>query len=294
MKKTVFIVVLMSLLCAVWNTSVFAVHGQKRAAKKAILLVTFGTSIPKAQKAFEFVDKEVRERFKGVEVRWAYTSKIIRRKLAKQGKVLDSPVVALAKLMEDGYTHVAVLSLHTIPGEEFHDLYVNAHLFTQMEEGFERLLVARPLLGSHKDMVRVVEAMMKHFPKERKKGEAVVLMGHGSAHHPADAAYMAMNYMFWEADPLVFVGTVEGKPTIDDILPKLKRAGVKKAYLIPFMSVAGDHAINDMAGDDPESWKSLLEKNGIKVVPILKGMAEYPEIVDIWVDHLERAFFHFK
>jgi sirohydrochlorin cobaltochelatase len=69
-----------------------------------------------------------------------YTSTIVRTKLAKEGKILDSPETTLAKLMDEGYTHVAIPSLHTIPGEEFHNLYQNAHLFTQMAGGFEKLL----------------------------------------------------------------------------------------------------------------------------------------------------------
>ncbi len=294
MKKLAIVILSALVLCLGWVGQGHSGHGEKRQVKKAILLVAFGTSIPRAQKAFDHIDKAVKETFPRVEVRWAFTSKIIRKKLAKQGKLLDSPVVALSRLMEEGYTHVAVLSLHTIAGEEFHDLYVNAHKFVEMEEGFERLLVARPLLSSHTDLVRVAKAMIKHFPKDRTKRDAVVLMGHGSAHHPADFTYMAMNYVFWEMDPLVFVGTVEGRPTIEQILSKLKTAKVKKAFLVPLMSVAGDHAINDMAGPEPDSWKSVIENVGIKAIPILKGTAEYPEVVDIWVDHLKRAFSHFN
>jgi len=97
--------------------------GRNRLSKKAILLVAFGTSDPEAARAFELVEKRARERFPDVEMRWAYTSKMIRTKLSKQGKRLDSPETAFAMLMDEGYTHVAVLSLHTIPGEEFHELY---------------------------------------------------------------------------------------------------------------------------------------------------------------------------
>ena len=127
-----------------------AKHGEKPSIKKAILLVAFGTSDPEAARAFELVEKRARERFPDVEMRWAYTSKMIRTKLSKQGKRLDSPETAFAMLMDEGYTHVAVLSLHTIPGEEFHELYQNARLFSQMAGGFQRVLMARPLLSSSK------------------------------------------------------------------------------------------------------------------------------------------------
>ena len=113
-------------------------HGEKRPVQKAILLVAFGTSDPEAQKTFGRIEEQARKAFPGVEIRWAYTSGMIRKKLAREGKALDSPEVALARLMETGFTHVAVLSLHTIPGEEFHELHRNAHLFGQMEGGFEK------------------------------------------------------------------------------------------------------------------------------------------------------------
>jgi len=275
------------------STNCFAGHGGKPPMKKAILLAAFGTTVPEAEKALDNIDVMARQEFPEVEIRWAYTSKIIRTKMAKQGRVLDSPETALAKLMDEGYTHVAVLPLHTIPGEEFHELYQNAHLFEQMTGGFQQLLVALPLLSSHQDMVSVAKAMMKHVPADRKADEAVLLMGHGTAHHPSDAIYLAMNQVFQEADSNVFVGTVEGYPTVDDILPKLREKKIKQVYLMPFMAVAGDHARNDMAGEEPDSWKSILEKNGYTCQTVLKGTADYPEVVKVWLDHLRSAYSHF-
>lgn len=276
------------LISGLWSNGAEAMEKQKE-KKTAILLSAFGTSIPEAQSVFRNVEKMVRERFPNTEVRWAYTSSIIRKKLAAQGQILHSPEMALAQLMEDGYTHVAVLSLHFIPGKEFHDLMANARFFEQMAGGFDRVVVAWPLLSSHDDFVRVVEAVMAHIPKTRRPEDAVILMGHGSEKHPADAIYSAVDVEFKKKDPLIFVATVEGHPTLDDLIPLLKKNRVKKVFLMPFMSVAGDHARNDMAGDDPDSWKSLLTKEGYEVIPVLEGMAGYPEIVNIWLDHLQEA-----
>lgn len=269
-------------------------HGEKREVKKAILLAAFGSSVPEARKALESIEERARKEFPGTEVRWAYTSSMIRAKLAKEGKIFDSPEVALARLMNENYTHVAVLSLHTIPGEEFHSLYRNVHLFGQMDGGFDQVLVARPLLSSRDDMVRAARALLKHLPADRKPGDAVLLMGHGSEKHPADALYLAMNQVFQEMDPHAYLCTVEGYPTLEDVLPKLKEGKIQKVYLVPFMAVAGDHALNDMAGNEPDSWKSVLAKNGVHSEPILKGTIENPEIVDIWMDHLKAAFGHFE
>ena len=113
----------------------------------------------------------------------------------------------------------------------------------------------------------------------------MVLMGHGTP-HPSNAFYAAMMYHFQQKDPNIFVGTVEGFPEIEHIKAMLLKKKIKKAYLIPIMSVAGDHARNDMAGDEEDSWKSILTKAGIKCVPIVKGTAEYDEIVAVWIEHL--------
>ncbi len=289
-KRMLFLLVMIALLCCSLNG--FAAHGDKKPEKKAILLVSFGTSDPEARKVFDRIDEQTRKAFSGVEIRWAFTSKMIRAKLAKEGMMLDSPETAMARLMNDGFTHVAVLSLHTIPGEEFHELNQNAQLFGQMAGGFEKILVARPLLSSAKDMETVAGTLMKNIPG-RKPEDAVLFMGHGTGHHPADAIYLAMNQVFQEIDPRTFVGTVEGKLTIETLLPKLKQLKAKKVYLVPMMSVAGDHAKNDMAGDEPESWKSVLTRNGYQCESILKGTADYPEIVEVWLDHLRTVLAHF-
>jgi sirohydrochlorin cobaltochelatase len=295
-SRTVTVAVLSAIivLAVTFAASSKSKHEAKKETKKGIVLVAFGTSVPEAQKAFDQIEKRAREAFPDVDIRWAYTSKIIRNKLRKRGKQLDSPELALAKMMEDGYTHVLVASFHTISGEEFHDLHWNAHLFDTMKGGIKRILVSRPLLSSRDDYERVARALMKSIPKERKPTDAIVLMGHGTEHHPADSAYAAMNYWFEKIDPNVYVGTVQGEPKLGEFLPELKKKGVKKVYLAPLMSVAGDHVRNDMCGDGPDSWKSVLKKEGMTVDCVLKGTAENPEIVDVWIDHMKKAFSHFE
>jgi sirohydrochlorin cobaltochelatase len=273
-------------------TAAWAVaHGHQAPKKVGILLVAFGSSEASAQVSFENIDRKVKQAYPDIPVRWAYTSHIIRDKLAKQGRMLDSPEVALAKMRDEKFTHVAVASLHTIPGAEYHDLRRAIGAFQQMG-GFQGLILAYPLLATQEDMERTVEAVLATVPKERQPDEAVVLMGHGT-HHPSNAFYAALMFQLQLRDPNIFVGTVEGYPEVDLIQNLLLKKNIKKAYLMPFMSVAGDHAKNDMAGDEDDSWKSILTKAGIECVPVLKGTAEYDEFVDIWVDHLEGPLGHF-
>ena len=286
------VIVLFILISLLPPTSPLYAHGEKRPMKKGILLVGFGTTIPEARVSYKNIERSVKAAFPSVPVYWSYTSRIIIRKLAKEGDHLSTPEEALARMMKEDFTHVAVQSLHTIPGEEFHGVVENVHKFAGMNKGLRKVLVGYPLMASSEDVQRAAENILKVIPKERKKNDAVVLMGHGT-HHPANVYYAALNYHVQKLDPKVFVGTVEGWPEIDQIKSELKQKRIKKAYLMPFMSVAGDHALNDMAGYEEDSWKSILEKEGIKCVPVLKGTAEYQEFVDLWVEHLRAAFGHF-
>ncbi len=291
-KKWFGIITLVSLILFVSTCYAANSHGKKRQKKIGILLVTFGSSKASAQVSFDNIDKKIKTLYTNTEVRWAYTSHIIRKKLAKQGKHLDSPEVALAKMMDEKFTHVAVQSLHTMLGFEYEDLKNTIRAYKTME-GFEKIILGNPLMATQKDMTDIVDAIFQIIPKERKKDEAVVLMGHGS-HHPANAFYAALMFQLQLKDPTLFIGTVEGFPEIDLIQELLHKNNIKKAYLMPFMSVAGDHAKNDMAGDDDDSWKSILTKAGIVCVPVLKGMAEFEPIVNIWAGHLEGSMAQFK
>ncbi|CCK81576.1 sirohydrochlorin cobaltochelatase [Desulfobacula toluolica] len=290
MKKQILTLFLIFLLFP--SIAVASGHGHHKAVKKGILLVAFGSSIPEAQVSFENIDKRVKKEFANIPVQWAFTSSIIRNKLAKQGKQLDSVAVALAKMMDQGFTHVAVQSLHTIRGEEFNDLLHTAYAFNNMAGGIEKIMIGSPLLSSHQDMEAVTHAIIENIPAKRKKNEAVVLMGHGTP-HPSNAFYAALMFHLQRKDANIFVGTVEGSPTIDDIATMLKEKKIKKVHLIPFMSVAGDHARNDMAGEEDDSWKSILEKQGINCEVVLKGTAEYDNMIDIWVGHLKDVMAHF-
>ena len=276
------------IFITLFSSALFAQNQTEPKGKNmdAILLVTFGTSDPEAKKAFVNIEKLTKEKFPNYEIRWAYTSEMIRKKLAKKGEILLSPEEALSKLKEDGYKNVYAQSLHIIPGEEFHQI---VEVVVKFKKDFDKLLVSPPLLNSMDDVRKSVGIMLTKVPADRKKDDAILFMGHGSGKHPSDMIYVAAAYAIEKSDANAFMATVEGNPTFDEVLTKLKDKKIKKAYLLPFMSVAGDHAKNDLAGDEPDSWKSILSKNGIESVPVLKGMAEYDEIVKIWLEHLEKT-----
>ena len=259
----------------------------EKSMKTAILLVAFGSSAPTTQNVYDRIEKRVRASFPDTPIRWAYTSPTVRKKWAERGRTLNSPEAALAGMSKEGFADLSILSLHVIPGKDFHTLYKATQAFSSTNP-VETIRVGLPLLADQKETGKIAAAVLSTLPKERKPGEAVVLMGHGSA-HPANAAYAALMFEIQRKDPLVFIGCVSGYPELPDIQALLKEKKVRKAYLLPLMAVAGEHAIRDMAGDEEGSWKRTLEKAGIQCVPVLKGIAEHDAFIDIWVEHLKKA-----
>ena len=121
-----------------------------------------------------------------------------------------------------------------------------------------------------------------------KGREGIVFMGHGTDHEK-DISYDKLEKAFREKGyENVYIATVEGRVTLEDIIPKLKDKGIQKVVLKPLMLVAGDHAINDMASDEGISWKIILEREGFNVKPILKGLGQLEKIQDIYLEHLEK------
>lgn len=279
---------LLAVLTLLMAQAAFAGEAKKEAPhKRGILLVAFGTSVPEATAAIDALKAQAEQAFPGVPVRLAYSSHIIRTKIAEGGVKRSSPAQALADMAAEGFSDVAVQSLHTIPGQEFGDIKATAEAFQAMPKGIRRISVGRPLLHTPEDIAATATALLAALPRH-SGGEAVLLMGHGTA-HPANAAYSALQLALWKHDRAVFVGTVEGVPSLEDILPLLKARGVRTAHLVPLMSVAGDHAQNDMAGPEEDSWASRLRKAGIASRPVLVGLGSRPAVAALWIDHLKDA-----
>jgi sirohydrochlorin cobaltochelatase len=296
----------MSLLLAM--TFIAPSHGaMDRPAKDnpAILLVVFGTSYPEAQAAYKNIERIYREQFPDAEIRIAFTSDYIRRKLLERDNIsIDNPLTGLASLNDEGYVNVVVQSLHVIPGEEYHDLanIVDSVRGIDGKFGFKNLALGSPLLMSMQDYRNASLALASQFDQNTTGTErtphssprdientAVVFMGHGTE-HPANSAYSQMASILSEDHKNVFLGTVEGYPGYDDVLAKLKECGAKKVRLMPFMVVAGDHALNDLTGNESDSWRSMLEEEGFETDFNLMGMGENDAIARIFAEHTREAF----
>jgi len=250
--------------------------------KKAILVVSFGTSYKETrEKTIEVCERKIKEAFKEYDFFRAFTSNMIIRKLKNRDNIhIENPIEALDRLYAEGYEEVIVQTLHIICGEEYTKLKKQ---ISEYDDKFEKITLGRPLLSQIDDYKETVEALKLQIPK-LEEDEAIVLMGHGTEHE-AHSAYPALDYMLKQENIKAYVGTVEGYPEIDEVIVNLKKDKVSKVRLMPFMLVAGDHAINDMAGDEDDSWNSILIKNGFKTEIHLKGLGENEAIQNKFVKH---------
>ena len=258
-------------------------HGHEHDSKKsAMLVVSFGTSMPEARKAIDNLVNTVKKEFPSVDVRLSFTSNIIRRKIAReQNENIPTPSQALAQLNDEGYSYITVIPTHMIPGEEYDEVLEVAGAFAGIggKFGFEGISVCRPFLDGVKECEVMADILMKRFSKQLEDKEVgIVLMGHGTPEHFANAQYLQLQLALNQrAYGRFFIGTVEASPEIGDVVADLKRhSEIKKLVLSPLMIVAGDHANNDLAGeDDEDSWINVLRKNGYSdITKYLVGLGE--------------------
>ena len=227
--------------------------------KTAIILAAFGTTT-NAFPTYAQIDKQVKERFPGYEVRWAFTSKKVSHKvLEEQHKKLQSLLEVLTDLKANGFTRVVIQSFLLAPGKEWEAVVKQSREVTGIT-----VAVGKPLLSSKSDEMTVLNVLSKEFPSDLKKN-AVVLVGHGSPDPKAQATNNSFAQLLHSRYPdgNVFFGLVEfEKPGKEEVLQEVRRSGATSVKIIPFLLVAGDHVQNDILGSGPESWKSELLKMG--------------------------------
>lgn len=294
-----------------------AAAAQTRPSKKAIVLAGFGTSYPSALIAITNIRDRVQKAFPETEVKMAFTSNIIRKiwhkrqndkqfladnpEIPKDILFVKGPLATIADLQDEGYNVIIVQPTHIYAGEEFADLssYVTALNAIKTIKAkfmpFKKLVIGRPLLGKygieydyHKDLIPAAEALAADVALAAKNGATLVYMGHGNEYY-STGVYIEFQQTLRKMYPKtnILVGTVEGYPALDNVVAGLLHSKTKKVVLKPLMIVAGDHANNDMAGDDDDSWKKVLESKGIEVITVTKGLGENSKIADIYINHIK-------
>lgn len=245
---------------------------------QALVITSFGTSVPEARRSIEAVEQTLAEAAPGYTPVRAFTSPTIRRILAGRGEIVPSLTEALEQLSGAGVRRVAVQPTHLLYGFEYDQLRAQAEKFSGC---FDHLAVGKPLLAGSRDILRFAENIASAHP--RRDGEAVVYMGHGTEHF-ANAAYPALQTaLAYLGRNDIYIGTVEGWPGLEDILRLLEPGGTREIDLLPLMLVAGDHARNDMAGE----WKVRLERAGHTVACSFTGLGELPWVQEMYRERLE-------
>ena len=210
-------------------------------------------------------------------------------------------VATLGELSDNGYKTIIIQPTHIYHGEEFSDVLEYARGLNSIKtikdkwKPFKKIVVGRPALGTygpeydyHEDIEKAVKALKADVELAKKKGAVLVYMGHGNEFY-STGIYAETQKEFRKQYPDVktYIGTVEGYPSLDDVVKSLKHSKNKKVLLKPFMIVAGDHANNDMAGDEPDSWKNVLKKAGCTVYPDIEGLGSNNNFAEIFVEHIK-------
>lgn len=256
--------------------------------KKAILVISFGTSYRETrEKNIEAVEQEIREAFPGYEFRRAFTSPtIIRIMRERDGILADDVEQALERLLQDGFTEVVAQPTHVIRGFEYDRV---AAVIRDFKGRFKSLVCGEPLLTSLEDYREVARILGEEFADCRAQKTDIMLMGHGTE-HVANFSYERLQQVFRESGMEDFlVGTVEASPTLSNMVKLVEERRSNHVVLAPLMLVAGDHAINDMAGEDKDSWKSRFIQKGYQVTCRMKGLGEYSGIRELYVRHAKDA-----
>ena len=289
--------------------------------KTGILLVAYGSASHPGALALRGVTEKARAAFSGIPVRWAFTSPRMRSRLAEGGKKTDSVYKALCRMRFEGFSHVAVQSLHVISGIEY-DILLQEVDKAKAGDGPSCIAVGRPLLGDSLDIPRVAEALVAHLPLESSPDDAIVCVGHGSgvkragehAFHTAENeggseslggalsesarrdvppavpnGYEALAAAVRKKDSRVLIGSLAGEPGLEAILARLAVSGIHKVWLMPLLAVVGKHAEEDLAGAGENSWRGRMEAAGFSCIPVLRGAAEYEGFLRIWLSHLAEA-----
>ena len=267
---------------------------QKAPNKDAILVMSFGTTFPETRaKTIEATVKQIQAAHPNTKVVLAFTSHIIiDRVKANEGISIPTPEEALKQLKAEGYNRVALTSLDIIHGMEYN--YKTA-VYDIYKTQFKKMTMGTPLMywmgqeGQRDDVEATMKAIGSQMP-QLGKDDAVLIMAHGTP-DPANAYYSVMqdrlNALY---NGKVMIYTVEGKPNLEDVISKLKAQNIKNVTIMPLMMVAGDHANNDMAGDEPDSHKSILQAEGFNVKTYIHGLGENENIRQLFVDRADEAW----
>ena len=261
---------------------------QDEIGETELLVVSFGTSYnDNRRETIGAIEKAMQAAFPELSVRRGFTSQIIIDHVNKRdGEKIDNVTEALDRAVDNGVKTLVVQPTHLMNGLEYNDLKDELAGYS---DSFEKIALGEPLLTSDEDFQKVADSIVE-VTKEYDDGEtAICFMGHGTEAE-SNQVYSKMQQVLTDGGHKnYYVGTVEATPSLEDVIAAVKESGCKKVVLRPLMIVAGDHANNDMAGDEDGSWKTEFEKAGFEVTTVVEGLGSIPAIQDILVAHAQAA-----
>ncbi|RGY99610.1 sirohydrochlorin cobaltochelatase [Clostridium sp. AM58-1XD] len=263
-------------------------RNQDGIGEKELLVVSFGTSYNDSRRlTVGAIEDAMEKAFPDFSVRRGFTSQIIIDHIKSRDQVsIDNVEEALCRAADHAVKTLVIQPTHLMNGLEYTDL-VNE--VAEYSDAFERVAVGEPLLTTDDDFRAVIKAITEATAEYDDGETAICFMGHGTEAE-SNHVYTKMQEMLKEAGyDHYYIGTVEASPGVDDVLAAVKEGGYKRAVLEPLMIVAGDHANNDMAGDEEGSWKTAFEAAGYEVTCLIRGLGEMEGIQQLFVEHAQAA-----
>ena len=270
------------------DASLDLVRNEDGIGEKELLVVSFGTSFNDSRRlTIGGIEAAIDKAAEGYSVRRAFTSDIIIDHVARRDGVhIDNVREALDRAVANGVKTLVVQPTHLMHGFEYDDLVAELAGYA---DAFETLAVGEPLLTSEEDFDRVADILTGLMKPYDDGKTAVVYMGHGTEHEYNRVYAEMQEKLRAKGAENYFIGTVEAEPSLDDVLGAIEGKGYSRVALRDMMVVCGDHANNDMAGDEEDSWKSVFASRGYDVVCVLEGLGQVPEIQEIYVEHAMAA-----
>ena len=253
-----------------------------------LLVVSFGTSFNDSRRlTIGAVEAALEAAFPAWSVRRGFTSQIIiDHVLSRDGEVIDNVTQALDRAIDNGVKTLVVPPTHLMNGFEYTDLVDELASYA---DAFETIAVGEPLLTSDEDFAAVADAIVNATAQYDDGETAICFMGHGTE-ADSNGVYAKMQSVLTDKGCAnYYVGTVEATPSVEDVLALVQAGNYKKVVLRPLMIVAGDHANNDMAGDDEDSWKSVFEAAGFEVTCVVEGLGQLEAVQDLFIQHAQAA-----
>lgn len=253
-----------------------------------ILVISFGTSNQDTrEKTIGAVEREIAGSFPGIPVRRAFTSSFIIRKLKQTEDLeIDNITDAMKRAHADGFRNLVIQPTHLMQGNEYEKIKAAVQEAAPL---FDRITIGKPLLsGDEADPDALITALSDELADSADPQHVHLFMGHGSDAEANEVYALLQDRLTARGYENVLIATVEGKPSLEDAMEMLGKRHCKTVILQPLMVVAGDHAVNDMAGDE-DSWKTELEEAGYTVRCVMKGLGEIPAVRRIYVEHVRAA-----